>query len=204
MSNRKVYWKFYFLIWGHFNHSRACKSYTVRLPLPSRVSLSRARSFLRILLPSACYAGYLVTKVFQNGTMFVNIIKFVLLAHEILCHPIDGDNVMSWPECVEPTPPLRKNRPLAAQLKLPFGDYCLNKETISVLCASPNGVGLVRTDCRHQLASSNKLPIVDQTPLPSHTSSYLKVRTRSLIFWFSILLCTIAKSTVIQCSAPRR
>ena len=100
---------------------------------------------------------------------------------------MDGDNVMWWPECVEPTPPLRKNRPLAAQLKLPFGDSCLNKETISVLCASPNGVGLVRTDCRHQLASSNKLPIVDQTPLPSHTSSYLKVRTRSSIFWFSIL-----------------
>ena len=115
--------------------------------------------------------------------------KFVLLAHEILCHAMDGDNVMWWPECVEPTPPLRKNRPLAAQLKLPFGDSCLNKETISVLCASPNGVGLVRTDCRHQLASSNKLPILDQTPLPSHTSSYLKVRTRSLIFWFSILLC---------------
>ena len=105
---------------------------------------------------------------------------------------MDGDNVMWWPECVEPTPPLRKNRPLAARLKLPFGDSCLNKETIhGVLCASPNGVGLVgmRTDCRHQLASSNKLPIVDQTPLPSHTSSYLKVRTRSLIFWFSILLC---------------
>ena len=28
------------------------------LLLPSRVSLSRARSFLRPLLPSACYAGY--------------------------------------------------------------------------------------------------------------------------------------------------
>ena len=76
MSNRKVYWKFYFLIWGHFNHSRACKSYTVRLPLPSRVSLLRARSFLRTLLPSAWYAGYLVTKVFQNGTMFMNISLF--------------------------------------------------------------------------------------------------------------------------------
>ena len=29
------------------------------LPLPSRFSLSRARSFLRPLLPSACYAGYI-------------------------------------------------------------------------------------------------------------------------------------------------
>ena len=28
------------------------------LPLPSRVSFSRARFFLRPLLPSACYAGY--------------------------------------------------------------------------------------------------------------------------------------------------
>ena len=102
---------------------------------------------------------------------------------------MDGDNVMWWPECVEPAPPLRKNRTLAAQLKLPFDDSCLNKGTISVLCASLNGAGLVRTDCRHQLAPSNKLPIVDQTPLPSHTSSYLKVRTRSSIFWFSILLC---------------
>ena len=54
---------------------------------------------------------------------------------------MDGDNVMWLPECVEPAPPLRKNRPLAAQLKSPFGDSSLNIETISVLCASPNGVG---------------------------------------------------------------
>ena len=32
------------------------------LPLPSRVSFSRARFFLCLLLPSACYAGYLLSK----------------------------------------------------------------------------------------------------------------------------------------------
>ena len=163
MSNRKVYWKFCFLIWGHFNHSRACKSYTFRFPLPL-ACLPLARPFFlahttskRLLRRLSCYES--LPKWYN-----VREHKFVLLAHEILCHAMDGDNVMWQPECVEPTPPLRKNRPLAAQLKLPFGDSCLNKETISVLCASLNGVGLVRTDCRHQLASSNKLPIVDQTP----------------------------------------
>ena len=192
MSNSKVDWKFYFSISGHFNHSRACKT---KLPatrpsgsLSPRVSPSRAPV---LSCPHYFQAPATQLSCYESLPKWYNVRehKFVLLAHEILCHAMDGDNVMWWPECVEPTPPLRKNRPLAAQLKLPFGDSCLNKETISVLCASPNGVGLVRIDCCHQLASSNKLPILDQTPLPSHTSSYLKVRTRSLIFWFSSHLC---------------
>ena len=29
-------------------------------------------------------------------------------------------------KCIQPPPPLRKNRPLAAQIKSPFGDYCFS------------------------------------------------------------------------------
>ena len=102
---------------------------------------------------------------------------------------MDGDNVMWWPECVEPAPPLRKNRTLAAQLKLPFDDSCLNKGTISVLCASLNGVGLVRTDCRHLLAPANKLPIVDQTPLPALIPPVIERSGQGLQFFGSAFSC---------------
>ena len=71
------------------------------LLLPSRVSLSRARSFLRPLLPSACYAGYsswegllLITWTFRDMFIsrfwwahisrhlnFANLRKFYILTH---------------------------------------------------------------------------------------------------------------------------
>ena len=44
------------------------------------------------------------------------------LSHEMLCHAMVGEKVMWWPECVQPPSPLRKNRPLTAQLKSPAGD----------------------------------------------------------------------------------
>ena len=37
---------------------------------PLRVSLARARSLFRPLLPSACYAGYVIVIVRFNGTLF--------------------------------------------------------------------------------------------------------------------------------------
>ena len=177
-----MFWWQKHLLWTLWLHRQA-RSPLARLPLARPFFLAHTPS-KHLLRRLSCYES--LPKWYN-----VREHKFVLLAlaHEILCHAMDGDNFMWWPEFEEPAPPLRKNRPLAAQLKSPFGDSCLNIETISVPCASPNGVGLVRTDCRHQLASSNKLPLLDQTPLPSHTSSYLKVRTRSLIFLFSTHLC---------------
>ena len=72
-----AFWRHAFFVRGHsfsvkiFDTSRSsCQVITLgagdvfrgpsgqALPLPSRVSLSRARSFLRPLLPSACYAGH--------------------------------------------------------------------------------------------------------------------------------------------------
>ena len=38
------------------------------LPHPSRVSLARARSLFRPLLPSACYAGY--TEIYEHNKYF--------------------------------------------------------------------------------------------------------------------------------------
>ena len=50
---------------------------------------------------------FLVTKVFQTGTMFKWV--YVSLSHEILCHTMVGDKVLWWPECVQLPPPLRKD-----------------------------------------------------------------------------------------------
>ena len=41
------------------------------LPHPLRVSLARARSLFRLLLPSACYAGYIYFLLFTNMSCFV-------------------------------------------------------------------------------------------------------------------------------------
>ena len=46
-------------------------------------------------------------------------------SHEILCHAVVGDKVLWEPERVQPPPPLTKNCPLAAQLKLTFGNSCV-------------------------------------------------------------------------------
>ena len=46
-------------------------------------------------------------------------------SHEILCHAGVGDKVLWEPKCLQPPPPLTKNCPLAAQLKLPFSDSCV-------------------------------------------------------------------------------
>ena len=51
--------------------------------------------------------------------------EFMFHSHEILCHAVVGDKVLWEPERVQPPPPLTKNCPLAAQLKLTFGDSCV-------------------------------------------------------------------------------
>ena len=80
MSNSKVDWKFYFSISGHFNHSRACKTKLSQLhrQAPSPLAcLPLARPFfLAHTTSKRLLRSYLVMKVFQNGTMFVNISLF--------------------------------------------------------------------------------------------------------------------------------
>ena len=57
-----------------------------------------------------------------KGTMFKRV--NVSLSYEILRHAMASGKVLWQPECVQPPPPFRKHRPLAAQLKYPFGDFC--------------------------------------------------------------------------------
>ena len=47
------------------------------LPHPLRVSLARARSLFRPLLPSACYAGYLT--VYRGNIIFADVIVDIFL-----------------------------------------------------------------------------------------------------------------------------
>ena len=59
-----------------------------------------------------------------DGPLHGGFSKFLVNGKRPIRHAMVGDKALWWHECVQPPLLLRKNRPLAAQLKPPFGHSC--------------------------------------------------------------------------------
>ena len=67
-----------------------------------------------------------ITRSSLDGPLHGGFSKFLVNGKRPIRHAMVGDKALWWHECVQPPPPLRKNRPLAAQLKSTFGHSCYN------------------------------------------------------------------------------
>ena len=59
-----------------------------------------------------------------DGPLHGGFSKFLVNGKRPIRHAMVGDKALWWHECVQPPLLLRKNHPLAAQLKPPFGHSC--------------------------------------------------------------------------------
>ena len=66
------------------------------------------------------------TRSSLDGPLHGGFSKILVNGKRPIRHAMVGDKALWWHECVQPPLPLRKSRPLAAQLKPPFGHSCYN------------------------------------------------------------------------------